>query len=207
MTPALRVYDAAASAAAVVVLGHGAGAGHDHPWMTRVARGLASRGVRVVTFNFPYIDARRAAPDPPAVLEAAFAAVWKEVANRGPMFAGGKSMGGRIASQVAAKQGFDPAPAGLVFFGYPLHPPGKPGQRRDRHLPAITAPMLFLHGTRDPFGAPDEMRALVAGLPNATLEILDGGDHSLVAPRRQDPTGARLEQAIEVAAAWMRGNA
>ncbi len=157
-----------------------------------------------MTFNFPYIDAGKHVPDSGAVLEDAFRDAWASVRETGPMFAGGKSMGGRIASQAAAKNALEPAPAGLVFFGYPLHPPGKPAQRRDKHLPAITAPMLFLHGTRDPFGSPDEMRALVDGLPGATLEIVDGGDHSLAAPKRRDPAGAALERAMDTAAAWMR---
>ena len=172
--------------------------------MRQVAEALTAAGLRVVTFNFPYIDAKRGAPDRPAVLEETIARVWREAAAeaQGPMFAGGKSMGGRIASQVAARGGFDPPAAGLVFFGYPLHPPGRPEQRRDAHLPAITAPMLFLQGTRDPFGAPDEMQALVKTLGRrARLEIVDGGDHSLVAPKRADPKS--LERAIEMAAAWI----
>jgi predicted alpha/beta-hydrolase family hydrolase len=187
----------------LLVLAHGAGAGHTHPWMIRVADGLAARGLRVVTFDFPYVESGRRVPDRGPDLEAAFASMWTSVRDEGPMFAGGKSMGGRIASQVAAQQGLDPAPAGLVFFGYPLHPPGKPDQRRDRHLPRISAPMLFLHGTRDPFGSPDEMRALVSALPGATLELIEGGDHSLVAPKRQNPAGASLERALDVAASWV----
>jgi predicted alpha/beta-hydrolase family hydrolase len=188
-----------------LLFAHGAGAGHDHPWMKRIAQGLADRGVRVVTFNFPYKEEKRKVPDRAPVLEEAFADVWRHAASgaTGALFAGGKSMGGRIASQLEARHGFDPAPAGLIFFGYPLHPPGKPDQRRDRHLPDIEVPMLFLHGTRDPFGTPDEMRELVAGLPTAVLEIIDGGDHSLVAPRRQDPTAASLEHAMDRAAEFM----
>lgn len=187
-----------------LVLAHGAGAGRDHPWMKRVAQGLTDRGIRVVTFNFPYIEAKRSIPDRPPVLEEAFLNVWTEAAagTRGPLLAGGKSMGGRIASQVAARGGFDPAPAGLVFFGYPLHPPGRAAQRRDAHLPKIPQAMLFLQGTRDPFGSPDEMQALAATLgPRATLEIIAGGDHSLVAPKRSDPQS--LERAIEIAARWI----
>ena len=162
----------------------------------------------MVTFDFPYMEAKRSAPDRPPVLEAAFAKVWATASAKatGPMFAGGKSMGGRIASQVAAAGGFDPAPAGLVFFGYPLHPPGKPEQRRDAHLPKIASPMLFLHGTRDPFGSPDEMRAVTA-MPGgrARLEIIEGGDHSLVAPKRTDPKS--LERAIDIAAQWILAHA
>lgn len=112
-------------------------------------------------------------------------------------------MGGRIASQVAAQAGFDPAPTGLIFFGYPLHPPAKPQQRRDAHLPKVAAPMLFLHGTRDPFGTPEEMQQLVASLSGATLEIIDGGDHSLVAPKRADPAGKSVEHAVDIAVRWI----
>jgi predicted alpha/beta-hydrolase family hydrolase len=180
-----RLYPSAPDAP-TLVLAHGAGAGHDHPWMKRIAKGMADRGVRVATFDFPYRAEQRKMPDRAPVLEQAYETVWREVWSEagGRLFAGGKSMGGRIASQVAARAGFEPRPAGLVFFGYPLHPPGKPQQRRDRHLPDIDVPMLFLHGTRDPFATPDEMRELVAGLPMATLAIVEGGDHSLVSPRR-----------------------
>jgi predicted alpha/beta-hydrolase family hydrolase len=90
-----------------------------------------------------------------------------------------------------------------VFFGYPLHPPGKPAQRRDRHLPQVHAPMLFLSGTRDPFGSPDELRSLVDSLPQTALQLVDGGDHSLAAPRRTDPAGERVDEAMDVAARWI----
>jgi predicted alpha/beta-hydrolase family hydrolase len=187
-----------------VVLAHGAGAGKDHPWMKRVAQAFESAGLRVVTFNFPYIDAKRRVPDRPAVLEAHFAAVWRDAAAgaTGPMIAAGKSMGGRIASQVAAKGELTPAPAGLIFFGYPLHPPGKPDQRRDAHLPNITAPMLFLQGTRDPFASPEEMHALVERLPSATLSIVEGGDHSLATTRK--PGARSVEDAVAGAIGWLR---
>jgi predicted alpha/beta-hydrolase family hydrolase len=112
-------------------------------------------------------------------------------------------MGGRIASQAAARGLFTPAPDGLVFFGYPLHPPGKVTQTRDRHLPSVGQRMLFVHGTRDPFGSPDELTALVDRLPGATLSLIEGGDHSLVAPRKRDPAGASLDRALDTAAAWM----
>lgn len=191
-----------------LVLAHGAGAGSSHPWMTRVAAGLEARGVQVVTFDFPYIQARTSIPDRAPVLEAAWRDVWEGVIERatGPVFAGGKSMGGRIASMVASKfgsEGFAPPPAGLVFFGYPLHPLAKPLQRRDAHLPHIRVPMLFLHGTRDGFGTPDEMEELVDTLPNATLRLCDQGNHSLIAPKKIDPKGELLEEAMDFAASWM----
>jgi len=180
--------------------------------MKRVAAGLAERGVQVVLFDFAYVAAGRSAPDRPPVLEATWREVWKGVTDRasGPVFAGGKSMGGRIASMVASHppvNGFDPPPAGLIFFGYPLHPPAKPQQRRDAHLPKIRVPMLFLHGTRDPFGSPDEMEPLVKSLKGATLRLFDGGDHSLVAGKRQDPKGELLASALDVAAEWMASRA
>ena len=173
--------------------------------MGRLGQGMADRGVTVVTFNFLYIEAKRRVPDPGPVLEDAFGAVWSDVAAGGTprMFAGGKSMGGRISSQATAAGTLSPAPAGLVFFGYPLHPPGKPGQRRDKHLPAVQPPMLFLHGTRDPFGSPDEMRALAGSLPRATLHLVEEGDHSLAVPKRRDPKGHSLDAAMDVAAAWI----
>jgi len=191
-----------------LVLAHGAGAGSSHPWMTRVAAGLEARGIQVVTFDFPYIQARKSIPDRAPVLEAAWRDVWRGVTERatGTVFAGGKSMGGRMASMVAAHRdsnGFDPAPAGLIFFGYPLHPPAKPQQRRDAHLPHVRVPMLFLHGTRDGFGTPDEMESLAATLPNVTLRLCDQGDHSLVAPKKSDPRGQLLEEAMDFAASWM----
>jgi len=186
-----------------VVLAHGAGAGQDHPWMRRVVRAFEANGLSVVTFNFPYKDAGRSAPDRPAVLEAHFERVWKDAAKkaRGPMIAAGKSMGGRIASQVAARAGFDPAPARLIFFGYPLHPPNQPAKRRDAHLPQITQPMLFLHGSKDPFGTPDEMRELTATLPTATLHLIDGGDHSLVVKRKD--AADSVERAVATALEWL----
>ena len=200
-----RLYKAKAANAPMFVLAHGAGAGHDHPWMKRVAQGLAGRGVTTVTFNFPYTEAGKRIPDRRPVLEAAFADMWTTIAGKaeGPMFAGGKSMGGRIASQVAALGDFSPAPAGLVFFGYPLHPPGRPEKRRDRHLPDVEPPMLFVEGTRDPFASPEEMRELVGGLPRATLEIIEDGDHSLVATKKRDPGRNTLERVMDVTAEWM----
>jgi predicted alpha/beta-hydrolase family hydrolase len=190
-----------------LLLSHGAGAGKDHPWMQKVARGFERAGISVVRFNFPYMDAKKNVPDKAAVLEAHFAQVWKDAAKNAkagePMIAAGKSMGGRIASQVAAAGGFDPAPAALIFFGYPLHPPGKPAQRRDAHLPRIAVPMLFLHGTRDPFGTPEEMTTLTASLPAATLHIVEGGDHSLVASKKASAGGDSVENAVETALKWI----
>ena len=202
----MHEYPAAESKSPTLVLAHGAGAGEQHPWMTRFGKGFAARGVHVVTFNFPYMEAGKNVPDRADVLEQAFEELWRTATagRSGPFFAGGKSMGGRIASQVAARKGFDPSPAGLVFFGYPLHPPGKPQQRRDRHLPDIEPPMLFFHGSRDPFGSPDEMTELTQRLPKSTLQIVDGGDHSLTTRKKSAPGGDTLDRVMDQAADWMQ---
>jgi hypothetical protein len=179
--------------------------------MERVRSGLSTRGITVVTFDFPYRLGGRRVPDRGPVLEHAFVNAWSEARAAVPSavrwFVGGKSMGGRIASQVLARAGFEPSPRGLVCFGYPLHPPGKPDQRRDRHLPSIAVPLLFLQGTRDPFGSPDDLRALVSGLGGASLDLVEGGDHSLQVPKRQDPAGLAFDQALDRAAAWIEARA
>lgn len=165
-----------------LVLAHGAGGGQASRFMVEAANAFAARGITVATFDFPYVTQGRSVPDKGPVLEAHWRTVIEE-ARRHPSFAGlplvigGKSMGGRIASQVAAQhvEGI----AGLVYLGYPLHPPGRPEQRRDRHLPEITEPMLFVQGTRDLFGTADEIRELLPRLnPRTTLFDVPDGDHS-----------------------------
>lgn len=180
---------------AVLVLGHGAGSDYRAKLLQAVGAALASRGVAVCRFNFPYKEAGRKAPDPQPKLEACMRAVADAAAGHGvPVFLGGKSMGGRIASHVAAS-GF-PA-AGLIFFGYPLHPPGKPEKIRDAHLPAIACPMLWLQGTRDPFSTPELLQATIQRLPLARLEPIDGGDHSFKVNGRDfaDVTEELIERA------------
>ncbi|CAN5609114.1 alpha/beta fold hydrolase [soil metagenome] len=167
----------------LLVFAHGAGAGSANPWMASYADALAARGHHVVTFDFPYVRAGRSIPDKPPVLEAAFreaiAAARKKFPTA-PIFLGGKSMGGRMASHLAA-QG-EPC-TGLFFFGYPLHPPAKPEKRRDEHLPKVTAPMLFVQGERDLFGTKREMTPLVKRL-GAKLVVVAEGDHSFDVPKR-----------------------
>jgi len=185
-----RRFRAAGSRLATLVLAHGAGAGQASHFMVELATGLASRGLDVVTFDFPYMRAGRRVPDRNSVLEACWRAMVGAVAEETPqsasrLFIGGKSMGGRIASQVAAGPESLPAPiAGLVFLGYPLHPPGKPAERRDTHLPRIDRPMLFVQGERDRFGAAAELGALVARLKAADLHVVEGGNHSLEPAKR-----------------------
>jgi predicted alpha/beta-hydrolase family hydrolase len=200
----LRTYPSDSALAAMVVA-HGAGAGQGSPFMVRTATGLAQRGVAVATFDFPYMASGRGAPDKPEILERS----WREAIDAAhgkfgslPLYIGGKSMGGRIASQVAA-QGH-PAIAGLVFLGYPLHPPGRPDQRRDAHLPAIQQPMLFVQGTRDAFGTSDEIRALLPRLRRASLHEVAGGDHSFKVPGRGAPKPeAVLAAVLDAVRAWI----
>jgi predicted alpha/beta-hydrolase family hydrolase len=168
-----------ADAFAVLVLGHGAGAGMRSPFMAGFAEAIGRLGVATLRFDFPYMQAGRRAPDrAPVLLEASRAAFAEGVERAGgrPVLAGGKSMGGRIASMAAAE---GMAAAGLVFLGYPLHPPGRPDRIRDAHLDAVSVPMLFLQGTRDPFAWPDLLAGVIARLePRAELLSVAGGDHS-----------------------------
>jgi len=165
-----------------LVLGHGAGYNMNSRFLVDIADALASRGIAVVRFNFPYSEAGRRAPDPQPRLEACFRAVAGVVSEEIPkLFLGGKSMGGRIASHIVA-DGFPTQ--GLVFFGYPLHPPGKPERLRDVHLKRISAPMLFLQGTRDNFATPELLRRTVVSLGTAKLVEIEGGDHSFRVPGR-----------------------
>ena len=200
-----RLYRAAGSRRdrATLVLAHGAGAGQSSGFMMRFARALAARGLDVVTFDFLYMQARKRVPDSNALLEAtwrrAIVAASEVTDTAGTrLFIGGKSMGGRIASQVAARPEQLPARvAGLVFLGYPLHPPGQPGRRRDAHLHSVDAPMLFVQGERDAFGTADEMGSLVPALPHASLYVVAGANHSLEVPRRAEPSQERVFTVVQ----------
>ena len=171
---------------ATLLLGHGAGVNQTSAFMVNFAESLALRGVEVVTFNFLYTEQGRNAPDRPDKLEACYRAVIEAARKKlkgNRLFIGGKSMGGRIASQVAAAGVEDLS--GLVLLGYPLHPPGKPEQLRAEHLAKIREPLLFLQGERDPFGTPDELRPIIKKLkPRAELYAISGGDHSFAVPKK-----------------------
>ena len=191
-----------AARGATLVLGHGAGADQTSRFMVSFAQGLADRGIETVTFNFPYMERRLRLPDPSARLEACYGAVIASVQSwpgrAGSLFIGGKSLGGRIASQVAAaRDDLVASLAGLVFLGYPLHPPGKPQRLRAAHLPRIRVPMLFVQGSRDSFGTPDELRSILATVPSAVLYVVDGGDHSLAVRRRAGPSMEQLHATIQ----------
>ncbi len=186
---------------ATLLLAHGAGAPQRHPYMVGTAERLRARDVSVVTFDFEYTERGKKVPDPGDALEACLAAAFAAAKAQagGPLFAGGKSMGGRIATQAAAKDMIDPK--GLVLLGYPLHPPGKPTQLRDRHLPRVRAPMLFVQGTRDAFGTRDEIAPLVTKLvktsPGTRFYEVVGGDHSHAVLKRDLRDGVSQETVYE----------
>jgi predicted alpha/beta-hydrolase family hydrolase len=197
-----------------LILGHGAGAGQSHPFMRLFSTGMAERGFDVMTFDFIYMEQRRGAPDPKAKLEACYRAVIEAAVRhkklQGNRLAiGGKSMGGRIGSQVAAEPDNQQQIAALVFLGYPLHPPGRPDKLRDEHLPQIKAPMLFIQGSRDGFGTPDELRATIKKHRlNATLHIVEGGDHSLKVPKSQGLSQDEVyTSTMDKIADWLRTKA
>ena len=206
---ALHYTSGAPNAGATLIVAHGAGAGQRSPFMVAFAQAIADLGFDVVTFNFPYTEQTRRLPDRAPVLEACYASVIHETMLRVPsarqhLFIGGKSMGGRMATQLAATDASLPI-AGIVLLGYPFHPPGKPEKRRDAHLPSVRRPMLVVQGSRDTFGTPDELRpAFDALVPGATLHVIEGGDHSFKVPR----AGTAGQSAIDVhirhtVAEWM----
>jgi predicted alpha/beta-hydrolase family hydrolase len=195
-------YAAAGTARALLVLAHGAGAGQRHPFMVAVGAGLAARGIDVVTFDFPYMQQRRSAPDKPAVLEEAFRGAIQAARtdSRRPLFIGGKSMGGRIATHLAAQQLADLS--GVIVFGYPLHPPGKPDQLRVAHLPSVRAPLLIAQGERDTFGTPQELAPVLENLAApVTLHVVKGADHSLKTRTKND--AAVLGGVLETVSDWI----
>jgi predicted alpha/beta-hydrolase family hydrolase len=213
------VYPATAPSLATLVLGHGAGANQFSDFMVRFANNLAARGVDAVTFNFPFTERGKKLPDPQPVLEECYRAVLADVSGdprlgKGPLFIGGKSLGGRMATHVAASLAIDSGSVatwptrlrGLVLLGYPLHPPGRSQQVRVSHLPAIRHPMLFVQGTKDAFGTPLELRAFVDVLP-ARCEIypVEQGGHSFDVTKRsgipQDAVYAAIQDRI---VEWIR---
>jgi uncharacterized protein len=205
------VYPAAGEhrAGVTLILGHGAGAGQSSDFIVSFASGLAARGIDMITFNFLYREQGRRIPDPNDKLEACYRAVIEAVreqmkSGRDALAIGGKSMSGRIASQVAAA-GIGNL-AGLVFLGYPLHPPGRPNRLRAEHLSRIKAPMLFVQGSRDAFGTPDELRPIVTSLePPAGLYVVEGGDHSFKVRKAAGVSQEDIYRAIQDhIAAWLR---
>jgi len=194
------------------LLGHGAGANQLSGFMRMFASGLAARGLDVMTFNFIYMELGRSVPDQKPKLESCFRAVIEAIgkhrklkSNR--LVVGGKSMGGRVASQVVAARADEPLAldvSGLVFLGYPLHPPGNPEKLRVGHLEQIKKPMLFVQGTRDALGTPEEIQPFVKDLrPPAKIYAIEGGDHSFKAPKKFGMDQPQVyEAAMDEIARW-----
>jgi predicted alpha/beta-hydrolase family hydrolase len=205
-----------APAGATVVLAHGAGAGMSHPFLVEAAAGLAARGIDAVTFNFPYMERRAKAPDKAPKLEACYRDLIATLAERGwlegrRLVIGGKSMGGRMATMVAAAADAGTAPvahpiAGVVALGYPLHPPGQPEKLRVAHFATLRTPLLVVQGTRDDFGSPGELAPHLAPLgPLATIHPIDRGDHSFkVTGLPKGTQGTVLDGILDTVAAWAR---
>lgn len=192
---------------AALVLAHGAGAGMQHAFLGHLADELGGRGVAVLRFNFPFMEAgSRRADTPPrahAAIRSAVDAARRHL-PRVPLFAGGKSFGGRMSSQAQAASAL-PGVRGLVFVGFPLHPAGKPARTRAEHLAQVEVPMLFLQGTRDALADLPLLREAVQPLaPRATLHVVDGADHAFHVPARSGRTDHQvLEELARVTAKWM----
>lgn len=195
------------NAVAALVLAHGAGAGMAHKSMTAITEGLAERGVATLRYNFPYMERGSKRPDTPAVAHEAVRAAVAQAARLAPdlpLFAGGRSFGGRMTSQAQAAEAM-PGVRGLVFFAFPLHPPAKPGVERAEHLADIRIPQLFLQGSRDEFARLDLLQATTDGLGGlATLKLLDAADHAFHVPAKTGRKDAEvLSEALDTARAWM----
>ena len=190
-----------------LILAHGAGAGQRHPWMRARAADLADRGVRVITFDFPYITGGRRVPDRAPVLLATWQAVVGDAARRFPgevLAIGGKSMGGRMATMLVSGQDAPPIVRGCVALGYPLHPPGKPEQLRVAHLGAIEVPLLVIQGERDPFGGPEEITREFgrAGAHPQVVPVPFGG-HGFEVRARDAKQGDVHARVADVVAGWL----
>jgi hypothetical protein len=205
--PLSLLFDGPDDAPLTVALAHGAGGAMDSTFLNTFAAGLAARGLRVARFEFPYMRRRRAraggrgAPDPPAVLEACWREVIAQLGGGARLVIGGKSMGGRIASQVADAAGV----RGLVCLGYPFHPPGQPQKLRTRHLATLATPTLIVQGTRDPFGGPEEVAGYALS-PGIRVLWIEDGDHSFRPLKRSGRTEkGNLDEAIAAVAELIAG--
>jgi predicted alpha/beta-hydrolase family hydrolase len=170
----------------IIVLAHGAGAGMNHPFMVALSSELAAMDIGTLRFNFPFTEQKKKRPDVPAVahktIEAAIQKA-KELFPSTPLYAGGKSFGGRMTSQFFSKQESSNV-KGIAFVGFPLHPPGNPSVERAEHLQKVKVPMLFLQGTRDTLAKWDLIEEVAASLPLAKLVKLEGADHSFKIARQ-----------------------
>jgi len=195
-----------AKAQRLLVLAHGAGAGMHHAFMEALAGELAAAGVATLRYQFPYMEKRQRVPDRPAVLTATVRAAVHaaaEAAPELPLLAGGKSLGGRMTSLAASEEPLERV-EGLVFFGFPLHPPSQPGTKRAEHLARVSVPMLFLQGTRDALADLTLLRPICEGLGSrATLDVIETADHSFHVLKRAGKTDAEvLRELAQAVARW-----
>jgi uncharacterized protein len=209
-TTVSALLDAPPKPEAWYVFAHGAGAGMTHSFMAAMAEGLVQRGVATLRFQFPYMEQGSKRPDSPAVAQAAVRAAVEEAAKRlpgVPLFAGGKSFGGRMTSQAQAVQAL-PGVRGIVFVGFPLHLAGKPSTDRAKHLADVKVPMLFLQGTRDELADLELVRETTARLgERATLHIVEGADHSFHVLVRSGRNDAQVrDELLDTMVAWMKAN-
>lgn len=194
-------------AKALYLFAHGAGAGMTHRSMASNAEGLAARGIATLRYQFPYMEKGSKRPDPPGIAHAAVraaAAEARKIAPDLPLFAGGRSFGGRMTSQTQAGSPL-PGVRGLAFLGFPLHPAGKPGIERAEHLSRVEVPMLFVSGARDALAEMDLLGPVIANLGDrATLHVVADADHSLKVPAKSGRTAAEAEaEALDAMAEWM----
>jgi uncharacterized protein len=202
------LFQSPSKAVACYVFAHGAGAGMNHAFMAAVADGLSERGIATLRFQFPYMEKGSRRPDGPKVAHSAVRAAVAEAARLAPdlpLYAGGKSFGGRMTSQA---QALEPLPGvrGLIFFGFPLHPAGKPSDERAKHLFDVKVPMLFLQGTRDELAELSLLREVCGRLEKiATLRLFQEADHSFHVPARTGKKDADIRaELLDVFAAWLR---
>jgi uncharacterized protein len=200
-----------ANAWVIYALAHGAGAGMRHRFMESIAAALAERGIATLRYQFPYTEAGSRRPDPPGILQATVRAAVetaREQAAGLPLVAGGKSLGGRMTSNAQAQRPLTGV-AGLVFLGFPLHPPKQPGEQRAEHLAKVELPMLFLQGTRDELAHLELMRPVCDRLgARATLHVVEGGDHGFEVLKRSGRTDAEvMDELAETVASWCRAHA
>lgn len=191
---------------AIVAVAHGAGTGYQHPFLVGFTDALNAHGVATVRFNFPYSEAGRRMPGPAPHAVATWSAVagWlAEIAPDLPFWAAGKSYGGRMASMAAAEGAI--APTGLVYLGYPLHPPGEPAKARVAHLPDIAQPQLYVEGTNDPFIDPHtQLEEAVASCRDAVIAWVDGGGHSFEVKGRKRPPEEIGGELASLVVEWIR---
>ena len=180
----------------------------DHPFLESCAKALAARGIGVFRYEFPYMEQKRGRPDVPAVATARVREAVQEAASLAPgvpLFAGGKSFGGRMTSTAQADAPLEGV-RGLVFLGFPLHPPGRPSTDRAGHLPKVRVPMLFIQGTRDEFAEPALLGSVIELLGSAvTLHPVEAGDHGFKVPKKvRGDAGPVMDEIADAAAGWMR---